>query len=111
MNFSDFRFYVPPLSVWVRGQHLLSSWIYWSEVDNQENELLNTAWRMAKKIAGKSQIAIQLIKQAVDNGMEMDINKAFAYEAELFGLCFATEDQKEGMAAFLEKRPVAWKDK
>ncbi len=76
-----------------------------------KNELLNTAWRMAKKIAGKSQIAIQLIKQAVDNGMEMDINKAFAYEAELFGLCFATEDQKEGMAAFLEKRPAAWKDK
>ena len=35
MNFSDFRFYVPPLSVWVRGQHLFSSWIYWSEVDNQ----------------------------------------------------------------------------
>ncbi len=76
-----------------------------------QNELLNTARQMAEKIAGKSQVAIQLIKQAVDNGMEMESRKAFIYEADLFGLCFATEDQKEGMAAFLEKRQAIWQDR
>ncbi|WP_029918201.1 enoyl-CoA hydratase/isomerase family protein [Pelobacter seleniigenes] len=73
-------------------------------------QLLDSAWAMAQKIAGKSQSAVRLIKQAVDNGMEMTIDKAFHYEAELFALCFATHDQKEGMQAFLEKRTPTWKD-
>ncbi len=74
-------------------------------------ELLAVAQTMAEKIAAKSQITVRLIKEAVDNGMEMDIDKAFAYEADLFALCFSTHDQKEGMAAFLEKRPAVWKDR
>lgn len=74
-------------------------------------ELLETAKQMAEKIASKPQVAIRLIKEAVDNGLEMESRKAFAYEAELFGLCFATEDQKEGMAAFLEKRQAQWKNR
>lgn len=76
-----------------------------------KEQLLDTAWQLAEKIASKSQVAIQLIKEAVDNGLEMESQKAFAYEAELFGLCFSTEDQKEGMVAFLEKRQAVWKDK
>ncbi|HEY5672234.1 MAG TPA: enoyl-CoA hydratase-related protein [Malonomonas sp.] len=76
-----------------------------------QKELLSVAQTMAETIAGKSQVAIRLIKEAVDNGMEMDIDKAFIYEADLFALCFSTEDQKEGMAAFLEKRPAKWQDK
>ena len=76
----------------------------------EPEQLLETAWALAKKIAGKPQVAIALIKEAVDNGMEMDSQRAFIYEAELFGLCFASEDQKEGMAAFLEKRRPVWKD-
>jgi enoyl-CoA hydratase len=75
-----------------------------------QSELVATARELAEKIAGKPQVAIQLIKEAIDNGLEMDSKKAFVYEAELFGLCFATEDQKEGMSAFLEKRPAQWKD-
>lgn len=75
-----------------------------------QTELLDTAWEMAGKIASKSQIPVRLIKEAVNNGLEMESQKAFTYEAELFGLCFATEDQKEGMAAFLEKRQACWKD-
>jgi len=71
-------------------------------------ELLEETRQLALKIAGKSQSAIRLIKQAVDNGLEMDINRAFSYEADLFGLCFATNDQKEGMLAFLEKRRPVW---
>ena len=74
-------------------------------------QLLAVAQAMAEKIAGKSQVVIRLIKEAVDNGMEMDVDKAFAYEADLFALCFATADQKEGMSAFLEKRPANWLDK
>jgi enoyl-CoA hydratase len=73
-------------------------------------ELLTVTRELAGKIAGKSQSAVRLIKQAVDNGLEMDIDRAFAYEAELFGLCFATADQKEGMRAFLEKRQPVWED-
>lgn len=69
-------------------------------------ELLPAALKIAGKIAGKGQVAVRLAKQAVNNGLEMDLDRAGAYEADLFGLCFATEDQKEGMAAFLEKRPA-----
>lgn len=76
----------------------------------QKKELLEDALKMAGEIADKSQLAVRLIKEAVDNGLEMEINKAFAYEADLFGLCFAGHDQKEGMLAFLEKRQAVWKD-
>lgn len=74
------------------------------------DKLMDEALEMARKIAGKPQIAVGLIKEAVDNGLEMPVDKAIDYEAELFGLCFATEDQKEGMAAFLEKRKAQWKN-
>lgn len=74
------------------------------------NELLAKVQELAQAIAGKPQIAIRLIKEAVENGLEMDVNRAFDYEADLFGLCFATADQKEGMQAFLEKRQAVWKN-
>ncbi len=70
--------------------------------------LLETATRMAEKIAAKPQVAVQFIRKAVNNGLDMPLDKAIDYEADIFGLCFATEDQKEGMAAFLEKRPAQW---
>lgn len=74
------------------------------------SELLAQARSLAQQIAANSQLAVRLIKEAVDNGIEMDIHRSFAYEAELFGLCFASNDQKEGMLAFLEKREAHWKD-
>jgi len=43
--------------------------------------------------------------------MQADIDTAMAIEADMFGLCFATEDQKEGMAAFVEKRKAEFKCK
>ncbi|SHI48327.1 enoyl-CoA hydratase [Malonomonas rubra DSM 5091] len=76
-----------------------------------QSALIATAKQMAEKIAAMPQVAISLIKEAVNNGIEMESQKAFSYEAELFGLCFATEDQKEGMGAFLEKRTPEWKDR
>jgi len=71
-------------------------------------ELLGAARELAAKIAGKGAIAIALCKDAVDNGLEMESDKACRYEADQFALCFATADQKEGMAAFLEKRPASF---
>jgi enoyl-CoA hydratase len=69
-------------------------------------ELLPSARKMAQKIAAKGPVAVALCKDAVNNGLEMEIDTAGRYEADLFALCFATADQKEGMAAFLEKRPA-----
>jgi len=69
-------------------------------------ELAAAARELAAKIAGKGSIAIALCKDAVDNGLEMESDKACRYEADQFALCFATADQKEGMGAFLEKRPA-----
>jgi enoyl-CoA hydratase len=69
-------------------------------------ELLPTARALAQKIAGKGALAIALCKDAVNHGLEMELDQGSRYEADLFALCFATADQKEGMAAFLEKRPA-----
>jgi len=74
-------------------------------------QLLETAQAMAARIAAKGQVAVRFAKEAVNNGLELDLDRANRYEAELFGLCFASEDQKEGMAAFLEKRPAQFKGK
>lgn len=67
-------------------------------------ELMATAKAMAQKIMSRAPVAVQLCKAAVNEGMDMDLQSAVAYEAEVFGLCFATADQKEGMTAFIEKR-------
>ncbi|BCR04925.1 crotonase [Desulfuromonas versatilis] len=69
-------------------------------------DLLQTARELARKIASKGQYAVRLGKEAINNGLDMDQDKANQYEADLFGICFATADQKEGMQAFLEKRPA-----
>lgn len=74
-----------------------------------DDQLLANAQNLAQAIASKPQIAIRMIKTAVNNGLTMDKDKAIQYEADLFGLCFTTEDQKEGMDAFLEKRKAVWK--
>ena len=68
------------------------------------DELLATAKTLAGKMAKKAPIAISQAKLAVNRGVELDLEQAAAYEAEIFGMCFATEDQTEGMKAFLEKR-------
>ena len=69
-------------------------------------ELLANARSMATKIASKGPVAVRFAKESIDSGLEMDLDRAGRFEASLFGLCFATTDQKEGMQAFLEKRPA-----
>ena len=62
------------------------------------------ALALAAQIAMKSPIALRLAKEAVNAAYEMNLTEALAHERRLFYLLFASEDQKEGMAAFLEKR-------
>jgi len=74
-------------------------------------ELMPAARELAGKIAGKGGPALALAKEAIDRGLEVDLGHANACEADLFGLCFATADQKEGMLAFLEKRAADFRDR
>ncbi len=67
-------------------------------------ELMENVLNLAKKISSKGQKAVRFCKVAVNDGMQTDIDRAMTVEADLFGLCFATHDQKEGMKAFVEKR-------
>ena len=66
--------------------------------------LLDDALELAAQIATRSPLALRLAKEAVNAAYEMSLTDALAYERRLFYLLFASEDQKEGMAAFLEKR-------
>ncbi len=68
-------------------------------------EYLNEAKKLAKKIAEKSPIAIAAAKQSILKALELPLEKGLAAERELFYQLFDSEDQKEGMRAFLEKRP------
>lgn len=72
-------------------------------------ELMTCAMEMAKKIASKGQIAVRYAKEAINKGADTDIDSGMIIEKNLFGMCFATSDQKEGMTAFLEKRKPDFK--
>lgn len=69
-------------------------------------QLMENALKMANKIAKNAPIAVRMTKEAIDQGLNLDIDSAVALEARLFGQCFESEDQVEGMKAFLEKRKV-----
>lgn len=66
-------------------------------------ELLPAAKKLASIIASNAPIAVRNCKKAINEGLQVDIDKAVAIEEKLFGDCFETEDQKAGMANFLEK--------
>ena len=70
----------------------------------QDELCVEDALALAAKMAEKSPIALRLAKEAVNAAYEMRLTDALAHERRLFYLLFASEDQKEGMAAFLEKR-------
>jgi enoyl-CoA hydratase len=65
--------------------------------------LMEKAMELAAKIAGKSPTSANLIKTAMNKGIETDLETALMYEIDSFGLCFTTEEQKNGMAAFAAK--------
>ena len=74
-------------------------------------QLIDKAVEMAESFAKNAPIAVRYAKACIDRGMQMDIDDGIALENELFAMCFATDDQKEGMGAFLEKRPAEFKKK
>ena len=73
--------------------------------------LMDGALEMAKSFTKNAPIAVKYAKACIDRGMQMDMDDGIAVENELFAMCFATADQKEGMGAFLEKRPAAFQNK
>jgi len=70
--------------------------------------LMNTAITMAKKIMKAAPYAVQLCKESVNVGMEVDLKTGSKYEGTLFGITCDTQDKQEGMSAFLEKRPASF---
>lgn len=77
----------------------------------EPEELLPAAKELAEKILKNGPLAVKYAKAAIARGLEMDLDSAIALENELFAMCFATADQKEGMQAFLEKRDAVFTGK
>lgn len=76
----------------------------------EPDELIEKAKEFAEKVMSKSPWGVKLAKASINNGLDVDLEAGLKYEANSFGLCFSTEDQKEGMGAFLEKRKANFKD-
>ena len=71
-----------------------------------QEELMPAAEKMAAGIAKNAPIAVRNCKKAINEGLDVDMDAAIVIEEKLFGDCFESYDQKEGMTAFLEKRKV-----
>ena len=72
----------------------------------KKEDLLEEAKKLAVRISQNAPIAVSLAKATINRGSQADIDTAVMYEAEAFSQCFATEDQKDAMTAFVEKRKV-----
>lgn len=77
----------------------------------EPDQLIATCEEIANKIMGKAPIAIKALKSAVNNGIMLDVKTGIAFEGEACGAPFSSEDRKEGMQAFLEKRAANFKNK
>ena len=71
-----------------------------------QEELMPNAEKLAATIAKNAPIAVRNCKKAINDGMQTDMDQAIVIEEKLFGGCFESYDQKEGMTAFVEKRKV-----
>ncbi len=74
-------------------------------------KLMEVAMEAAQKIAEKSALTVMAVKEAVNRSYETTLREGVLFERRLFHALFATEDQKEGMAAFLEKRAPQFRDR
>lgn len=70
----------------------------------KHGNLIDDSILLAKKIASKGQVAVRYAKMAINAGIETDLESGIIIENDLFGLCFTSHDQKEGMKAFLDRR-------
>jgi enoyl-CoA hydratase len=76
------------------------------------SQLMDECIKMAEKIAQNAPIAIRGTKKAINEGMQLDMDSAIDIEAEVFGSCFDTQDQKNAMRAFIEKsKPAPFENK
>ncbi len=73
------------------------------------DQLMTKAKKMARELASKSPVAMRLAKSSINNGANSSLSSALLYEQKVWAFLFATEDQKEGMNAFLEKRKPQFK--
>jgi enoyl-CoA hydratase len=73
------------------------------------DNLMTAALEMAQTIVKQAPFAVQMCKQVIHRGEAMELETACVMEEQVFGLCFGTEDQKEGMKAFVEKRKPVFK--
>jgi len=76
-----------------------------------DEKIIEEAEKIANKIASKSTVQTSFIKSLVNKGLDVDLNKACSLEISYFSKSFQTEDQKEGMTAFIEKRKPNFKGK
>ena len=74
-------------------------------------ELMDKAMELMASFTKNAPIAVANCKKAIDEGYQLDIDGGIKAENKWFGNCFGADDQKEGMAAFLEKRPAEFKNK
>lgn len=74
-------------------------------------DLIDEALKTAAKIAAKSTISVRAVKESVNRAQETTLREGLLFERRLFHAMFATEDQKEGMTAFIEKRPPQFRDR
>lgn len=74
-------------------------------------DLITETLRVAQKIAEKSRISTLMVKESVNRAMEVSLHEGLIFERKLFHAAFATQDQKEGMSAFIEKRQPQFRDK
>jgi enoyl-CoA hydratase len=74
-------------------------------------KLMKETMSAAQKIAEKSMITTMVVKEAVNRSYETTLTEGLLFERRVFNALFATEDQKEGMAAFIEKREPQFRDK
>ena len=73
------------------------------------DQLMEEAMKSASKIASLSRPAVMMAKEAINRAYETTLAEGIKFERRLFHSTFATEDQKEGMTAFIEKRKPDWK--
>ena len=72
---------------------------------------LEEAKSLAREIASRPPVAVRFAKEAINKVYELPLTEGLDYESRLFHILFSTDDQKEGMAAFVEKRKPEWKGK
>lgn len=72
---------------------------------------LSEAVKLAQRVADKSPVSVRLAKESVNKAHDMHLQEALYFERKNFYMCFASDDQKEGMAAFVEKRAPEFKGK